>query len=84
MEEKRRAAFEAEQRTLGRRRFFIGFLGFVPLLGMTGCQSGLSFLCAVPAEWWLAIWAALFGSYLGITIRLILKRRRFERSAAHG
>jgi hypothetical protein len=38
----------------------------------------------VPTEWWLAIFAALFGSYLGITLRLFLDRRRFVRESAAG
>jgi hypothetical protein len=44
----------------------------------------MQLLCQIPQEWWLAIWAALFGSFLGITIRLVLQRRKFERGAASG
>jgi hypothetical protein len=83
-DDKRREAFAAQQRSLARRRTFIGALGFIPLVGALGCGSGVAFLCQVPQEWWLAIWAALFGSFLGITIRLILDRRRFQRGAASG
>jgi hypothetical protein len=83
-DEKRRADFELQQRSLARRRFVIGLLGFVPLLGALSCGWGVTALCAIPGEWWLAIWAALFGSYLGITIRLIIQRRRFQRGAAGG
>lgn len=77
-------SFEADQRSLRRRRTFIGALGFVPLVGALGCGQGVAFLCQVPQEWWLAIWAALFGSFLGITIRLFLARRRFLREASGG
>jgi len=83
-EDKRREAFTAQQRSLARRRTFIGALGFIPLVGALGCGSGVAFLCAIPQEWWLAIWAALFGSFLGITIRLILDRRKFQRGVASG
>ena len=83
-EEKRRAAFEAQRRSLSRRRTFLGALAFIPLIGTLGCGVGVDFLCVVPREWWLAIWAALFGSFLGITIRLVIERRRFERGAAGG
>lgn len=76
--------FEADQRSLRRRRTFIGALGFIPLVGALGCGSGVAFLCQVPQEWWLAIWAALFGSFLGITIRLFLARRKFVREVASG
>lgn len=83
-EDKRRQTFEASQLSLRRRRTFIGALGFVPLLGSFGCGTGLQLFCQIPQEWWLAIWAALFGSFLGITIRLFLARRRFLRGAASG
>jgi len=83
-EEKRRDAFESDQRSLRRRRTFIGALAFIPLGGALGCATGLQLLCQVPQEWWLAIWAALFGSFLGITIRLFLERRRFRRGVASG
>lgn len=83
-QEKRRDTFEAEQRALRRRRRFIGALVIIPLLGGLGCAAGFLPLCQVPPEWWLAIAAALFGSYLGINIRLFLERRRFLREAARG
>jgi hypothetical protein len=83
-EDRRRQAFEADQRSLRRRRTFVGALGFIPLVGALGCGSGLQLLCQIPQEWWLAIWAALFGSFLGITIRLFLQRRRFGRGVASG
>jgi hypothetical protein len=83
-DEKRRESFEASQLSLRRRRTFIGALAFIPLVGALGCGVGVAFLCQVPQEWWLAIWAALFGSFLGITIRLFLERRRFQRGPASG
>jgi hypothetical protein len=83
-EDKRRETFETGQRSLRRRRTFIGALGFIPLGGALGCGAGIQVLCQVPQEWWLAAWAALFGSFLGITIRLVLERRRFQRGVASG
>jgi hypothetical protein len=81
-EDKRREAFEAERMSLVKRRRFVGALAFIPLIGNLGCGFGLTPACAVPTEWWLAIFAALFGSYLGITLRLFLDRRRFARESA--
>lgn len=83
---KRRAAFLAQQKRLGRRRTIVGALGFVPLAASLGCGTGtpLDVLCVVPREVWLLLWAALFGSFLGLTIRLILERRRFERGTPGG
>jgi hypothetical protein len=83
-EDKRRDTFEADQKSLRRRRTFIGALAFIPLGGALGCGAGLQLLCQIPQEWWLAIWAALFGSFLGITIRLFLERRKFRRGVASG
>jgi hypothetical protein len=83
-DDKRRETFEADQKSLRRRRTFIGALAFIPLGGALGCGVGLQVLCQIPQEWWLAIWAALFGSFLGITIRLFLERRRFRRGLASG
>jgi membrane associated rhomboid family serine protease len=81
-EAKRREAFEAARVSLIRRRRFIGALAFLPLIGNLGCAIGITPACAVPTEWWLAIFAALFGSYLGITLRLFLDRRRYARESA--
>lgn len=83
-EDKRRETFDAGQLSLRKRRTLIGALGFIPLGGALGCLEGVQFLCQVPQEWWLAIWAALFGSFLGITIRLFLERRKFRRGVASG
>ncbi len=83
-DDKRRATFEAEQASLRRRRRFVGALAFIPLLGTFGCGVGILPLCQVPGEWWWAAFAAIFGSYLGINLRLFLERRRFQRGVAGG
>ena len=77
--EKRRTAFLVQQRSLTRRRTWIGAVAFVPLLGWMGCANGIDELCVVPRDWWLAVFAALFGSYLGLTIRLVLERRKWTK-----
>jgi hypothetical protein len=79
--EKRRLAFLAGQRRLERRRLVVGSLGFLPLVGWLGCGSGtpLDALCFISRDVWILVWAALFGSFLGITIRLILERRKFQK-----
>ena len=80
----------AAQQRLGRRRNFVGLLGFVPLAASfaasLGCSTGtpLDLFCAIPRDIWLLIWAALFGSFLGLTIRLILERRKFIRGTTGG
>lgn len=81
-EQKLRAAFEASQRATAKRRTIIGALGFIPLAAtLVPCgQAGpLDVLCAVDRQWWVLMWAAIFGSFLGLTIRMILERRRYTR-----
>ncbi len=88
--ERRRAEFEAAQQRLGRRRGVVGLLGFVPLAASfaatLGCATGtpLDLFCVLPRDIWLLIWAAIFGSFLGLTIRLIRERRKFLRGASDG
>src|SRR3954467_5811535 len=84
--ERREREHAAKQRSLTRRRTIVGFLSFIPLLAAVGCGTGtpLDLLCFVSRDIWLLTWAALFGSFLGLTIRLILERRRFERAATGG
>jgi hypothetical protein len=87
--EKRRAAFVASQQRIARRRTFFVALLVVPVAGSLAslaCGAGtpLEVLCAVPRDAWLLIGAALFGSWLGLTIRLRLERRRFERGTTSG
>jgi hypothetical protein len=57
-----------------------------PLAASLGCGNVpfLDVLCAIPTNFWLLIWAGLFGSFLGLTIRLVLERRRFQREAVTG
>ena len=83
---KRRADFDAEQRKIARRRTILGMLGFVPLALTLGCGTGtpLDALCVIPREVLLLVWAALFGSFLGLTIRLIRERRKFKRGTTGG
>jgi hypothetical protein len=83
-DEKRRDAFNAQQRSLRRRRTLIGAAGFIPLVLTLGCGSGLDLPCALPRDVALLIFAGLFGGYLGLTIRLFRERRRFQREAAGG
>jgi len=51
---------------------------------MFGCGIGIVPLCQIPGEWLWAAFAAVFGSYLGINLRLFLERRRFLRGVASG
>ena len=62
-----------------RTRTVIGLVGFVPLFASLFCAG---FLCAVPREIYLGLWAAIFGTFLGLTIRMWRERREFARQAS--
>lgn len=82
--EARRAADHAASiRRITRLRTFAGALGFLPLLAALACGgAAIPLLCDIPREWYLGIWAGVFGSFLGLTIRLFLERRAFQRGTA--
>lgn len=83
-EERRRAKYALDRKRLERRRTIAGILALIPLAAwaLQLPFGPLDFLGVPPRDGWLLVWAALFGSFLGITIRLVLERRRFERGAA--
>ncbi len=85
-EERRRAKYAEDRKKLERRRTVIGLLALIPLTAwaLQLPFGPLDFVGISPRDGWLLIWAALFGSFLGLTIRLVLERRRFERAAANG
>ncbi len=64
---------------LRRTRSVVGLLGFIPLLASLFCAG---ILCDVPREIYLGIWAAVFGTFLGLTVRMWRERRAFERAGA--
>jgi len=61
-----------------RIRTVIGFFGFIPLVASVFCFGPL---CDVPREVYLGVWAAIFGIFLGLTVRMWRERRAFERAA---
>ena len=85
-EERRRAKYAEDRKRLERRRTVIGLLALIPLAAwaLQAPFGPLDFVGISPRDGWLLVWAALFGSFLGLTIRLVLERRRFERAAANG
>jgi|GEM_PF-2351113 len=81
----RRERYLATTTRLRRLRAGILVVGFIPLAGMVGCGTlGIAIACAVPQDWYFGLWAAVVGSIVGLTIRLVLERRRFEHAARVG
>ena len=81
--ESRSKEHEARNERIKRWRGIGLFLGLVPLAGLTACDIGLSIAC-VPREIYLGIWAAVVGAVVGLSIRLVLERRRFQQHAPPG
>ena len=79
-EEKRKAQFVESQRKLERRRNIIGALVLIPLAAVfLNVPFGpLDVIGIAPREGWLLVWAMLFGSFLGLTIRIVLERRKLR------
>ena len=69
--------YHAREQRLKRMRTAVGFLGLIPFAGSLACDAGVILFC-VPWSWYMAIWAAVFGAFVGLSIRLIRERRRFE------
>ncbi|HEY8657150.1 MAG TPA: hypothetical protein VIN34_10505 [Candidatus Limnocylindria bacterium] len=81
----RREGYLATAARLRRLRLGVLAVGFVPLAGIVGCGTlGIAVACAVPRDWYFALWAAVIGSIVGLTIRLVLERRRFEHGTIGG
>jgi hypothetical protein len=85
-EERRRTKYAEDRKRLERRRTIAGMLAVIPLAAwaLQLPFGPLDFLGVPPRDGWLLVWAALFGSFLGLTIRLVLERRKFERGVADG
>jgi hypothetical protein len=71
------AEWSTRETRLKRYRTVAGFLGLVPLAGSFGCDAGVAIFC-VPWSWYMAVWAAVFGAFIGLSIRLIRERRQFQ------
>ena len=76
------ADHKARELRLKRLRTVVGFLGLVPLVGSLACDGGLLLFC-VPWSWYMGLWAAVFGAFIGLSIRLIRERRQFEAQHPH-
>lgn len=70
----------ARMKSVTKLRTGVALLGFVPLLASLSCGWGLGLFCAIPPEWYLGIWAAILGTFIGLTIRLFRERRAYQRS----
>ena len=76
-EQREVAAYRTRETRLKRFRTIVGFLGLVPLIGSLACDGGLLVVC-VPWSWYMGVWAAVFGAFVGLSIRLVRERRQFE------
>jgi hypothetical protein len=75
--ERELAEWQSRETRLKRYRTVAGFMGLVPLAGSFACDAGVPLFC-VPWSWYMAVWAAVFGAFIGLSIRLVRERRQFE------
>ena len=81
--EKRRAAFLEQQQRIRRRRTVMGVLALVTLaIAFFACGSPLSGGCGILGTVAMVGSAAFLGSSIGLTIRLLIERRRFMQEKA--
>ena len=73
--EREAAAQLAREQRLKRMRTAVGFLGLVPFAGSLACDAGFELFC-LPWSWYMAVWAVIFGAFVGLSIRLVRERRR--------
>ncbi len=78
-EQRRKAEFQARLARIARTRTVVGFLGFIPLVASVFCVGPL---CEVPREIYLGVWAAIFGTFLGLTVRMWRERRAFDKAGS--
>ena len=81
--QRRAKEYETRVERIKRWRGIGLMLGLVPLAGLTACDIGLSIAC-LPREIYLGIWAAVVGAVVGLSIRLVLERRRFQQHPPPG
>lgn len=79
---RRDADFQSRIRRTGRLRTIVGLSGFVPLVAALLCapSAGALPFCAIPRDWYLALWVGIFGTFVGLTIRMFRERRDHARA----
>lgn len=78
--ERRHAEFLAGQARIAKRRNVVALLALPILLLTLACGSlPIPLACDLPREALPLAFSAVFGGYLGMTIRMFLDRRRYAR-----
>lgn len=67
---------------LRRLRSRVGVLGFLPLVASFLSLSGIEIFRVLPLDTYLALWALIFGIFIGLTVWMWWERRAFARSAS--
>lgn len=67
---------------LKRMRTAVGVLGFLPLVASFLSLSGVEPLRIVSTDTYLALWAGIFGVFIGLTIWMWWERRTYARGVS--
>lgn len=67
---------------LRRMRTIVGAAGFLPLVASFLSVSGVEIFRILSVDTYLALWAGIFGVFIGLTIWMWWERRSFARGAS--
>jgi hypothetical protein len=67
---------------LKRMRTIVGIAGFLPLVASFLAVSGVEMFRVLSVDTYLALWAGIFGVFIGLTIWMWWERRTFARGAS--
>jgi hypothetical protein len=79
---RREEALRLRLAQLRRVRTIVGAAGFLPLLASFLAVSGVDVFRVLPVDAYLALWAGIFGVFIGLTIWMWWERRTFTRGAS--
>jgi hypothetical protein len=79
---RREEALRLRLAQLKRMRSTIGAAGFLPLVGAFLAASGVEFFQILSVDTYLALWAGIFGAFIGLWVWAWWERRRFARGAS--
>lgn len=79
---RREEALRVRLAQLRRMRATVGLTGFVPLIASFLSLSGVEFFRFLSVDTYLALWAGIFGVFIGLSIWMWWERRTFAKGAS--
>lgn len=79
---RREEALRVRLAQLRRMRTIVGAAGFLPLVASFLSLSGVEIFQVLSVDTYLALWALIFGIFIGLTVWMWWERRTFARGAS--